>query len=70
MAKDLTDVTVGPLFTLATMVGGVWREVGHLHLCGTILGVMEVEAIADVTEQPWGWLLLDRFLFVAAEKSS
>lgn len=68
MAKDLTDVAVGPLFALIAMVGGVWRGVGHLHLCRTVLGVVEVEAVADVTEQPWGRLLLHRLLVVAAEK--
>ena len=68
MAKDLTDVAVGPFFTLTAVVGGVWWGVGHLCLCGAVLGVMEVEAITDVTEQPWGRLLLHRFLIMAAEK--
>lgn len=68
VAEDLTDVTVGPLFALIAVVGGVWRGVRHLHLCGTVLGVMEVEAVADVTEQPWGRLLLHRFFVMAAEK--
>lgn len=68
MAEDLTDVTVRPLFSLIAVVGGVWRGVGHLHLCGTVLSVMEVEAVADVTEQPWGKLLLHGFLVMAAEK--
>ncbi len=68
MAEDLTDVTVGPFFTLIAVVGGVWRGVGHLRLCGTILGIMEVEAITNVTEQPRRKLLLHRFLVMAAEK--
>lgn len=68
MAKNLTNVTVGPFFTLTAMVGGVWRGVGHLHLCRTVLSVMEVKAITDITEQPWGRFLLYRFLVMAAEK--
>lgn len=68
MAKDLTDVAVGPFFALIAVVGGVWRGVGHLHLCGAVLGVMEVKAITDVTEQPWGRLLFHGFLVMAAEK--
>lgn len=68
MAKDLTDVAVGSFFALTAMVGGVWRGVGHLHLCGTVLSVVEVEAITDVTEQPWRRLLLHRFLVMAAAK--
>lgn len=62
VAKDLTDVAVGPLFALIAVVGGVRGGVGHLHLCGTVLGVVEVEAVADVAEQPWGRLLLHGFL--------
>lgn len=68
MAKDLTDVTVGPLFALIAVVGGVWRRVRHLHLRGTVFCVMEVKAVADVTEQPRGRLLLHGFLSMAAEK--
>lgn len=68
VAKDLTDVTVGPFFALSAVVGGVWRGVGHLHLCGTVLGVVEVEAVADVTEQPRGKLLLRGFLVMAAKE--
>lgn len=66
MAKDLADLTVGPFLALIAMVGGVRRGVGHLCLCGTVLGVVEVEAVADVTEQPWGRLLLHWFLVIAA----
>lgn len=68
VAKDLTDIAVGPFFALIAVVGGVWRGVGHLHLCGTVLGVMEVKAVADVTEQPGRSLLLHGFLVMAAEK--
>ena len=67
VAKDLTDVTVGPILITA-VVGGVWGRVGHLHLCGTVLGVVEVEAVADVTEQPRGQLLLHGFLSVTERK--
>lgn len=70
VAEHLTDVAVGPFFTLIAVVGGMWRGVGHLHLCGTVLGVMEVKAVADVTEQPRGGLLLHRFLVMAAENKS
>lgn len=68
VAKDLTDVTVRPLFALVAVVGGVWRGVRHLHLCGTVLGVMEVKTVADVAEQPWGRLLLHRLLVETANK--
>lgn len=70
MAKDLTDVAVGPLLALIAMVGGVWRGVGHLRLCRTVLGVVEVKAVADVTEQPRGRLLLHWFLVVSGEKKN
>lgn len=70
MAEHLTDVAVGPFFTLIAVVGGMWRGVGHLHLCGTVLGVMEVKAVTDVTEQPRGELLLHRFLVMATENKS
>lgn len=68
MAKDLTDVAVGTFFALTAVVGGVWRGVGHLHLCGTVLCVVEVEAVTDVTEEPRGKLFLHGFLVMAAEK--
>ncbi|TNN54564.1 Leucine-rich repeat-containing protein 43 [Liparis tanakae] len=67
VAKDLTDAAVWPIFTRSAVVGGVWRGVGHLHLCRTVLGVVEVEAVADVTEQPRRELLLRGFLVMAAE---
>lgn len=70
VAEHLADVAVGPFFTLIAVVGGVRRGVGHLHLCGTVLGVVEVKAVTDVTEQPRGGLLLHRFLVMAAENKS
>lgn len=68
VAKDLTDVAVGPLVALAAVVGGVRRGVGHLHLRGAVLCVVEVKAVADVAEQPRGKLLLHGLLFKTAEK--
>lgn len=68
VAKDLTDIAVRPLFVLVAVVGGVWGGVGHLHLGGTVLGVMEVEAVTDVTEQPWQGFLLLWLLFVATDR--
>lgn len=68
VAKDLADVAVGPILALSAVVDGVWRRVGHLHLCGTVLGVMEVEAVADVTEKSWRKLLLCGLIIVAAKK--
>lgn len=64
VAKDLADVAVGPILALSAVVDGVWRRVGHLHLCGTVLGVMEVEAVADVTEKSWRKLLLCGLIIV------
>ena len=68
VAKDLTDVAIRPLFTLIAVVSGVWRGVGHLHLCGTVLSVMEIETVTDVTEQSGGRLLLLNLLFMPVEK--
>lgn len=65
VAKDLTDAAVWPIVTLTAVVGGVRRGVGHLHLRRTVLGVVEVEAVADVTEQPRWKLLLRGFLVMA-----
>ena len=58
VTERLADVAVGPLVALAAVVGGVRRGVGHLHLGGAVLGVVEIEAVADVAEQPRGELLL------------
>lgn len=69
VAKDLADVAVGSLLALAAVVCGVWWRVWHLHLCGTVLGVVEVKAVADVAEQPRRGLLLDRLLVKTAKKT-
>ena len=66
VAEGLADVAVGPFLALTAVVGGVRRGVGHLCLCGTVLGVVEVKVVADVTEQPWGSFLLHWFPVIAA----
>lgn len=68
MAEDLADVAVGSLLSFTAVVGGVWGGVGRLRLGRAVLRVVEVEAIADVTEKPGGELLLHGFLVVAAMK--
>lgn len=68
VTKDLADVAVGSLLSFTAVVGGVWGGVGRLRLGRAVLRVVEVEAIADVTEKPRGKLLLHRFLVVAAMK--
>lgn len=68
VAEDLADVAVGPLLSFTAVVGAVWRRVGHLRLGGAVLRVVEVEAIADVTEKPGRGLLLGGFLVVAEKK--
>lgn len=68
MAEDLADVAVGSLLSFTAVVGGVWGGVGRLRLGRAVLRVVEVEAIADVTEKPRGKLLLHGFLVVAAMK--
>lgn len=68
MAEDLADVAVGPLLGLAAVVGGVRGGVGGLRLRGAVLGVVEVEALADVAEEPRRGLLLGRLLLVAGEE--
>lgn len=68
MAEDLADVAVGPLLSFAAVVGGVGGGVGRLRLGRAVLRVVEVEAIADVTEEPRGQLLLHGFLVVAVMK--
>lgn len=50
VAEDFTDITVGPLFSLAAVVGCVRWRVGTLCLRGTVLSVVEVKAVADVAE--------------------
>lgn len=68
MAKDLADVAVGPLFVLIAVVGGVRRRIWNLRLCGTVLRVVEVEAVADVAEQSRGRLFLYGLLLKAAQR--
>ena len=52
MAEDLADVAVGPLHGGVAVVGGVRDGVGALGLRGAVLRVVEVEAVADVAEEP------------------
>lgn len=58
VSEHLADVAVGPRLPLAAVVGAVWRRVGLLRLCGAVLRVVEVKAVADVAEQSRGDLLL------------
>lgn len=69
VTEDLADLAVGPLFSFTAVVGGVWGGVGHLRLGRAVLGVVEVEAIADVTEKSRRKLLLCGFLAVAEMKT-
>lgn len=70
VAEDLADVAVGPFLSLAAVVGRVRGGVRGLRLRGTVLGVVEVEAVADVAEEPRRWLLLGRLLLVTGEKTT
>lgn len=58
MAEGLADVTVGPLVCRVAVVGGVGHRVGALGLSRAVLGVVEVEAVADVAEETRRRLLL------------
>lgn len=58
MSKSLADVAVRPLVGGVAVIGGVGNGVRALGLSGTVLGVMEVKAVADVAEQARGRLLL------------
>lgn len=51
VTEGLADVTVGPLVGRVAVVGGVWHRVGALGLSGTVLSVVEVEAVADIAEE-------------------
>lgn len=55
--ERLADVTVGPFHGWVPVVGGVRDRVWALGLSGAVLGVVEVEAVADVAEESWGCLL-------------
>ena len=52
VAKGLADVAVRPLHGGVAVVGGVRDGVGALGLGGAVLRVVEVEAVADVAEEP------------------
>lgn len=58
VSEGLADVAVRPLVGRLPVVGGVRDGVGALRLCGTVLGVVEVEAVADITEETRSRLLL------------
>lgn len=58
VSEGLADVAVGPLVGRVAVVGGVRYRVGALGLRGTVLRVVEVEAVADVAEETRGRLLL------------
>lgn len=58
VSERLTDVAVGPLVGRVAVIGGVRYGVGALGLSGTVLGVVEVKAVADVAEETGGHLLV------------
>lgn len=58
VAERLADVTVGPLFCRVAVVRRVGYRVGALGLSRAVFGVVEVKAVADVTEQTRRCLLL------------
>lgn len=58
MAEGLADVAVGPFVCRVAVVGGVGHRVGALGLGRAVLGVVEVEAVADVAEETRRRLLL------------
>ena len=51
VSEGLADVAVRPLVGRLAVVGGVRNRVGALRLSRAVLGVVEVEAVADVAEQ-------------------
>lgn len=51
VTEGLADVAVRPLVGRVAVVGGVRYRVGALGLSRAVLGVVEVEAVADVAEQ-------------------
>ena len=67
MAERLADIAVGALVLAGPVVGGVLRRVGHLRLRGAVFGVVHVEAVADVAEEPRRELLLHRPLSQTAQ---
>lgn len=62
--EHLAGVAVGPLLPPAAVVGGVRRLLQHLRLRGAVLGVVKVEAAADVAEEA-RFLLGQTFLLAA-----
>lgn len=58
VAERLADVTVGPLVGRVAVVRRVGHGVGALGLGRAVFGVVEVEAVADVTEEARRRLLL------------
>lgn len=60
VSEGLTDVTVGPL-KAGVSVAGVW-SVRRLLLRGTVLGLVQVKAVTDVTEETRSGLLLQHRL--------
>lgn len=65
--KHLAGVTVGPLLPPAAVVRGVWRLLQHLRLGRAVLGVVEIKAAADVTEE--ARRLLGQALFLTARSA-
>lgn len=51
VAEHLAGVAVGPLLAPAAVVGRVWRLLQRLRLRRAVLGVVQVEAAADVAEE-------------------
>lgn len=62
--EHLAGVAVGPLLPPAAVVRRVWRLLQRLRLCRAVLGVVQVEAAADVAEETW--LLLGQALLLTA----
>lgn len=59
VTERLADVAVRSFAAAGAVVGGVRRRVWGLCLRGTVLRVVQVEAVADVAENSWrGFLLL------------
>lgn len=57
VSEGLADVAVGPLVGRVAVISGVRYGVRALRLSGTVLRVVEVEAVADVAEQTRSRLL-------------
>lgn len=57
VSEGLADVAVRTLVGRVAVIRGVRYGVGALRLRGTVLCVVEVEAVADVAEQTWSGFL-------------